>query len=107
MWFVVFFFFFLISTLVFFYFFFFLMIGPPPRSTLFPSTTLFRSSPIWFESRRPPRARRSRRSRRTGWGSVLRPPRATAIAERGACRPAAGQRYLHQWSRRGARRPWW
>src|SRR5437762_10593462 len=28
-----------------FFFFFFLMIRPPPRSTLFPYTTLFRSSP--------------------------------------------------------------
>src|SRR5438034_4689560 len=31
---------------LFFYFFFFLMIRRPPRSTLFPYTTLFRSSPI-------------------------------------------------------------
>src|SRR6202046_5807545 len=29
------------------YFFFFLMIRRPPRSTLFPYTTLFRSSPPW------------------------------------------------------------
>src|SRR3712207_7329676 len=29
-------------------FFFFLMIRRPPRSTLFPYTTLFRSSPIYF-----------------------------------------------------------
>src|SRR3712207_7924701 len=28
-------------------FFFFLMIRRPPRSTLFPYTTLFRSTPIW------------------------------------------------------------
>src|SRR5215208_5256537 len=27
--------------------FFFLMIRPPPRSTLFPYTTLFRSTPAW------------------------------------------------------------
>src|SRR5215204_6870882 len=41
-------------------FFFFLMIRRPPRSTLFPYTTLFRSSP-W---RRPtPSARHSRRPR--------------------------------------------
>src|SRR5215475_15251324 len=31
--------------LFFFFFFFFLMIRRPPRSTLFPYTTLFRSSP--------------------------------------------------------------
>src|SRR5271169_7031757 len=31
---------------VFFFFFFFLMIRRPPRSTLFPYTTLFRSSPV-------------------------------------------------------------
>src|SRR5436190_17157529 len=30
--------------MIFFYFFFFLMIRRPPRSTLFPYTTLFRSS---------------------------------------------------------------
>src|SRR6266853_1510458 len=30
---------------IFYYFFFFLMIRRPPRSTLFPYTTLFRSSP--------------------------------------------------------------
>src|SRR5205809_1416519 len=28
------------------FFFFFLLIPPPPRSTLFPYTTLFRSSPL-------------------------------------------------------------
>src|SRR5467141_4937879 len=42
----------------FFLFFFFLMIRRPPRSTLFPYTTLFRSS-AWFPWRaalaRPPR----------------------------------------------------
>src|SRR5471030_3447706 len=32
------------SHLIFFFFFFFLMIRRPPRSTLFPYTTLFRSS---------------------------------------------------------------
>src|SRR4030043_618689 len=32
--------------LVYFFFFFFLMIRRPPRSTLFPYTTLFRSSPL-------------------------------------------------------------
>src|SRR5258706_10383315 len=30
-----------------FFFFFFLMIRRPPRSTLFPYTTLFRSTPAW------------------------------------------------------------
>src|SRR6266852_6622779 len=35
----------------FFFFFFFLMIRRPPRSTLFPYTTLFRSSPRnWYQS---------------------------------------------------------
>src|SRR5688572_33071202 len=38
------FFFFLIFFFLFFFFFFFLMIRRPPRSTLFPYTTLFRSS---------------------------------------------------------------
>src|SRR5207244_11317832 len=33
------------------FFFFFLMIRPPPRSTLFPYTTLFRSSIIRIEQR--------------------------------------------------------
>src|SRR2546430_12282090 len=32
------------------FFFFFLMIRRPPRSTLFPYTTLFRSSRGWFSS---------------------------------------------------------
>src|SRR2546429_7379257 len=31
-------------------FFFFLMIRRPPRSTLFPYTTLFRSTPLWSAS---------------------------------------------------------
>src|SRR2546421_9551408 len=35
-----------LSSLCFFFFFFFLMIRRPPRSTLFPYTTLFRSSTI-------------------------------------------------------------
>src|SRR5246127_5816218 len=36
-------------------FFFFLMIRRPPRSTLFPYTTLFRSTPRWKAGRsRPP-----------------------------------------------------
>src|SRR5215211_8735818 len=45
-------------------FFFFLMIRPPPRSTLFPYTTLFRSSP-------PPRSP-GRRHRRRCRGRVPR-----------------------------------
>src|SRR6266436_8798080 len=36
---------FIFSTIFLFSFFFFLMIRRPPRSTLFPYTTLFRSSP--------------------------------------------------------------
>src|SRR5882762_1783637 len=47
----------------FFLFFFFLMIRRPPRSTLFPYTTLFRSSPRDRDiSPSPSRSRRSRRS---------------------------------------------
>src|SRR5689334_24114347 len=34
----------IMNTLIYLYFFFFLMIRRPPRSTLFPYTTLFRSS---------------------------------------------------------------
>src|SRR2546421_4561267 len=34
-------------------FFFFLMIRRPPRSTLFPYTTLFRSTPVTIRSRMP------------------------------------------------------
>src|SRR2546426_2303362 len=41
--FIIFFFFFSYPCIPLFLFFFFLMIRPPPRSTLFPSTTLFRS----------------------------------------------------------------
>src|SRR5438309_4841311 len=44
------------------FFFFFLMIRRPPRSTLFPYTTLFRSS-WWRRSRAPPRPSRSRPTR--------------------------------------------
>src|SRR4051795_12518119 len=36
-----------------FLFFFFLMIRRPPRSTLFPYTTLFRSTPVTLSSRMP------------------------------------------------------
>src|SRR5438552_17284642 len=40
--------FFSLSSSLSFFFFFFLMIRPPPRSTLFPYTTLFRSTcAIW------------------------------------------------------------
>src|SRR6266853_3840146 len=48
----------------FFTFFFFLMIRRPPRSTLFPYTTLFRSSPraSCWRSTSPPRIRAGRRS---------------------------------------------
>src|SRR6266496_6278281 len=50
----------------FFFFFFFLMIRRPPRSTLFPYTTLFRSSPRrWL---------RTRRSRPAGCGRELPSP---------------------------------
>src|SRR6266550_5213922 len=55
----------LISCLLFiFFFFFFLMIRRPPRSTLFPYTTLFRSSP----TRAACRGRRCRRARRSAAG---------------------------------------
>src|SRR6266550_8331362 len=55
----------------FFFFFFFLMIRRPPRSTLFPYTTLFRSSPAragrWRSRPGPPtrRAARPARGRRS------------------------------------------
>src|SRR2546427_7726784 len=49
-----------------FFFFFFLMIRRPPRSTLFPYTTLFRSSP----SGRVRRARPSPTSSRAGRSST-------------------------------------
>src|SRR5437879_13270041 len=39
--------------LVLFFCFFFLMMRRPPRSTLFPYTTLFRSSGIWLECQMP------------------------------------------------------
>src|SRR5439155_4982923 len=48
--------------LFFFIFFFFLMIRRPPRSTLFPYTTLFRSS------------RSTRAPRSAGWWSLRSPP---------------------------------
>src|SRR2546429_1451194 len=49
--FIIFFFFFQTSTISLFFFFFFLMIRRPPRSTLFPYTTLFRSSLGVLEAR--------------------------------------------------------
>src|SRR3989441_8966298 len=42
-----------LSSLLLFFFFFFLMIRRPPRSTLFPYTTLFRSSAGGRHSRHP------------------------------------------------------
>src|SRR3712207_7732130 len=54
---------------------FFLMIRRPPRSTLFPYTTLFRStcrgwrSPRRRTGRRAPTSWSSSASRRTGWSS--------------------------------------
>src|SRR5207302_11488527 len=41
------------SLLAHFLFFFFLLLRPPPRSTLFPYTTLFRSSPLMKELLNP------------------------------------------------------
>src|SRR5690349_24821003 len=43
-------FYFLLQCSLLLYFFFFLMIRRPPRSTLFPYTTLFRSSPSGYMS---------------------------------------------------------
>src|SRR6266496_4761088 len=58
-----------LSALILFFFFFFLMIRRPPRSTLFPYTTLFRSSvrgrSRWHGPVRPP-GRGSRRSHPPG-----------------------------------------
>src|SRR5215213_10483236 len=49
-----------------FSFFFFLMIRRPPRSTLFPYTTLFRSSPLqWTARERPHRVSRGFERRRS------------------------------------------
>src|SRR5215510_16224511 len=70
--------------LFFFFFFFFLMIRRPPRSTLFPYTTLFRSTPCsigmaWS---------RSRDGRGTG-----RPAR--------RCRPARSEEHTSELQSRG------
>src|SRR6266581_5374671 len=45
--------FFLLLCYIFILFFFFLMIRRPPRSTLFPYTTLSRSSCSWLQKSRP------------------------------------------------------
>src|SRR6267142_4251555 len=96
--------------------FFFLMIRRPPRSTLFPYTTLFRSSPrdrggdlavrrpgedrsggllahgLWTpDGRDDPGADRGLARRRLAEGAQ-RLPRATAIAQRGAGEAAARYR---------------
>src|SRR3712207_7874398 len=47
------------------FFFFFLMIRRPPRSTLFPYTTLFRSTPSCVDPTRGSRSRRGGRCCRT------------------------------------------
>src|SRR2546426_8292657 len=52
------------------YVFFFLMIRRPPRSTLFPYTTLFRSS-----ARAPPSRRKNRAPRPARRGPLRPPPR--------------------------------
>src|SRR5687767_15580361 len=49
--------------------FFFLMIRRPPRSTLFPYTTLFRSSPARGDGRAGCRRRRSSAAPDDGWSA--------------------------------------
>src|SRR5258708_39879086 len=56
----------------FFFFFFFLMIRRPPRSTLFPYTTLFRSSGSSLVSRP---TRRGHLWYRDAWGAISSPGR--------------------------------
>src|SRR5574340_1615587 len=58
---------FFVSCSVCLFFFFFLMIRRPPRSTLFPYTTLFRSSGGWHRTRCrfPTIGRSSRRDRKS------------------------------------------
>src|SRR3712207_7313016 len=72
-----------------FFVFFFLMIRRPPRSTLFPYTTLFRSSRALPDGDRPAdRARRPLRRRlgRTGDIHDARPARGRAGADRKSTR---------------------
>src|SRR6266542_797494 len=76
----VFFFFLLYSSFFFFFFFFFLMIRRPPRSTLFPYTTLFRSS-------RPPFP-----GSRTGPVTALRRGPGPTSRRRPPCRPSTRRR---------------
>src|SRR6266566_6972892 len=54
-----------LSTICFRFFFFFLMIRRPPRSTLFPYTTLFRSSPLTPENKLNGDGRHVRKRRRS------------------------------------------
>src|SRR2546429_7663387 len=85
--------------------FFFLMIRRPPRSTLFPYTTLFRSSCCRSRSLPPPERPPSRRTRArqrparvpspsgTGCPSLPSPPRASGRRrDAGVCRGASGGR---------------
>src|SRR6266498_2329102 len=86
-----------------FFFFFFLMIRRPPRSTLFPYTTLFRSSangPIIDP--RPAKVRNRHRQRETSYLALLRssgPPGVSQDPDRegtAAVRRAAARRPGHQ-----------
>src|SRR6266566_2085272 len=74
------------------FFFFFLMIRRPPRSTLFPYTTLFRSSlgpgaPAW-RGTRPARRSRPRGPDRGEGRGTARPDERQARAEAGTRRTA-------------------
>src|SRR3712207_7195283 len=68
--------------------FFFLMIRRPPRSTLFPYTTLFRStrgtgwSPARRRRRPPPRTRTGSRRRRTAGSAAARSRRRSQRGQR-------------------------
>src|SRR6266581_7684972 len=65
----------MLSSRIWFLFFFFLMIRRPPRSTLFPYTTLFRSTtPARRRSRRPAGWTRRCRSRSEEHTSELQSP---------------------------------
>src|SRR3712207_8010711 len=66
-------------------FFFFLMIRRPPRSTLFPYTTLFRSSTS--ATRRPTTSTPRRSTASRTWHPACRPPSAWPAA---SCRPTRG-----------------